>query len=295
MCVVTLSLVVVTIFTTISDALDRPKYPVRPCVWLPHRTGCRALRDVICQDMQNTIMRKAAVFGASGGVGRALVAGLERRGGWAEIHGGGRSAPTGFGPAVRPFAFDLLDESSIEAACQGFGGRPDLDLVVVATGLLQDRGFEVVPERTVRAVDGAAMARVLAVNTIGPTLIFKHILPLLPRDRRVVVTALSARVGSIGDNRAGGWHSYRASKAALNMVIANLAIELARTHPLAVVAGLHPGTVDTELSAPFQRHLQEGQLISAERSATCLLDVIDRLTPADSGGCFGWDGKSIPA
>ena len=116
----------------------------------------------------------------------------------------------------------------------------------------------------------------------------------MPRDRRAVFTALSARVGSIGDNRLGGWHSYRASKAALNMILRNLAVELGRTHPQAVVAGLHPGTVDTGLSAPFQKGVKPEKLFTADHSAERLLAVVDGLTPADSGGVYAWDGARIP-
>ena len=119
-------------------------------------------------------------------------------------------------------------------------------------------------------------------------------LPLLPRDRKAVFAALSARVGSIADNQVGGWHSYRASKAALNMIIRTLAIELARRNPSAVCVGLHPGTVDTGLSAPFQRGVPADRLFSAERAADQLLTVIDNLTPQSSGGLFAWDGSAIP-
>jgi NAD(P)-dependent dehydrogenase (short-subunit alcohol dehydrogenase family) len=123
----------------------------------------------------------------------------------------------------------------------------------------------------------------------------KHFAPLMPRDRRAAFAALSARVGSIGDNRLGGWHSYRASKAALNMLLRNLAVELARSHPQAVVAGLHPGTVDTGLSRPFQKGVADGKLFTPEFSAASLMAVLDGLTPADSGGFFAWDGVRIPA
>jgi len=115
----------------------------------------------------------------------------------------------------------------------------------------------------------------------------------LPRDRRSVIAALSARVGSIGDNRLGGWHSYRASKAALNMIIANLAIELARSHPEAIAVGLHPGTVDTGLSLPFQKSVPDGSLFSPNFSARQLLVVIDRLDKASSGALLAWDGQRI--
>lgn len=133
------------------------------------------------------------------------------------------------------------------------------------------------------------------VNTVGPALVAKHFLPLLPRDRRAIFAALSARVGSTSDNRLGGWHSYRASKAALNMILRNLAIELVRSHPQAIVAGLHPGTVQTRLSEPFQRGVQPEKLFTPEHSAGRLLSVLDGLAPADSGGVFAWDGTVIPA
>ena len=137
------------------------------------------------------------------------------------------------------------------------------------------------------------MARVFHLNTIGPALVAKHFLPVLPRDRRSLFAALSARVGSIGDNRIGGWHSYRASKAALNMLIRNYAIELGRTHSQAVCVALHPGTVDTALSEPFQANLPEGQLTAPGQAARNLLDVLDGLGSEDSGQLFDWAGKRV--
>lgn len=232
----------------------------------------------------------AAVFGASGGIGAALVRELQARG-VERVHAGARSAvPAGDG--VVPFRFDLLDEASIAAAAEAMHDDPP-GLVLVATGVLSlpDGGG---PEKSYRALDAAAMAQVLALNTIGPAMIARHMLPLLPRRDRGVFAALSARVGSIGDNRLGGWHSYRASKAALNMVLKNLALELARTHPQSVVAALHPGTVDTGLSAPFQGNVAEGRLFDVARSAAHLIDVVQGLGPDRSGGFFAWDGAEIP-
>ena len=139
--------------------------------------------------------------------------------------------------------------------------------MLIASGVLHDAAAGIAPEKSWRALDAAAMARVFAVNTIGPSLIAKHFLPLLARDRRVIFAALSARVGSISDNRAGGWHAYRASKAALNMMIKGLAIELARRNPAALCVGLHPGTVDSPLSAPFQRNVPAAELFTPARAA----------------------------
>ena len=234
---------------------------------------------------------RVAVFGAGGGIGAALVAALSARPNVAEVFALSRNAAAAR-PAGKPLslAFDLTDEATIAAAAEAIGSP--LDLCLVATGVLtlpDGTG----PEKSLRQVDAAAMAQVFALNTIGPALIAKHILPLLPRDRRAVFAALSARVGSIGDNRLGGWHSYRASKAALNMLIRNFAIELGRTHQQAICVGLHPGTVATGLSEPFQRGVPSEQLFTPEQSAAHLLSVIEGLSPADSGACFAWDGLRI--
>jgi len=234
----------------------------------------------------------AAVFGASGGIGRALVEHLADRGDVTHIYAGGRRPPVGLGPCVQPFAFDLTEEASIAAAVAGMAERPDL--VIVASGLLHDADRAIAPEKSLRAIDGEAMARIMAINTIGPALVAKHVLPILPRDRRAVFAVLSARVGSISDNRLGGWHAYRASKAALNMLLVNFAIEMQRTHPQAIVAALHPGTVATGLSAPFQRGVAPEKLFTPETCAASLLDVIGGLSPADSGGFFAWDGARLP-
>lgn len=236
--------------------------------------------------------RCAAVFGASGGIGAALVKALIRRG-VSTIHAGSRSGAVPRGAGVRPFRFDLTDEASIAAAAQAMRDTPP-DLVIVASGVLtlpDGTG----PEKSLKQIDGAAMARVFALNTIGPALVAKHMLPLLPRDRLSVFAALSARVGSISDNRLGGWHSYRASKAALNMLVRNFAIELGRTHGEAVMVGLHPGTVDTALSERFQSGLPAGQLTAPEDAAANLLGVLDGLRPEQSGKVFDWQGEEVPA
>lgn len=236
--------------------------------------------------------RVVAVFGASGGIGRALCEGLAARG-CERVYAGSRSGEGPQGEAFHPFAFDLADEASIAAAAAAMRDEPP-EWVIVSTGVLtlaDGRG----PERTYKRLDGATMAEVFALNTIGPALIAKHMLPLMPRDRRFMFAALSARVGSISDNRLGGWHSYRASKAALNMLLKNFALEMARTHPLGVVAGLHPGTVDSALSQPFQSGLPEGQLTAPDAAADNLLGVLARLTPEQSGRVFDFRGAEVPA
>ncbi|HEV7351789.1 MAG TPA: SDR family NAD(P)-dependent oxidoreductase [Brevundimonas sp.] len=223
----------------------------------------------------------AVVIGASGGVGGAVRSWLEASGRFEVVHGVSR----------RGDGIDITDEASVAGLAARLADGPPLELVFVATGVLHD-GFE--PERSFKAMQAAHLLRDFQVNALGPALLARHLIPLMPRDRRAVFAALSARVGSIGDNRLGGWHSYRASKAALNMILKTLAVELARTHPQAVVAGLHPGTVDTGLSKPFQRGVQPEKLFTADQSAAYLLQVLDGLTPAESGGVFAWDGARVP-
>ncbi len=236
--------------------------------------------------------RVAAVFGASGGIGAALCEGLALRG-CEVVHAGSRSGAGPSGGAIRPFAFDLADEASIAAAAEAMRADPP-QWIIVATGVLT-LADGTGPERTFRRLDPASMAEVFAINTIGPALIAKHMLGLMPRGRPFTFAALSARVGSIGDNRLGGWHSYRASKAALNMLLKNFAIEMARTHPESVIVGLHPGTVDSALSAPFQSGLPEGQLTAPGDAAANLLGVLEQLTPGQSGRVVDFRGAEIPA
>lgn len=233
---------------------------------------------------------RAIVFGASGGIGSALVEELVTRG-TGTVFAAARTRPATLPKGAIWVRFDLDDERTIAAAAQATGSMP-LDCVIVASGVLTLEGGAG-PERSYKQVEGEAMARVLHLNAIGPALIAKHFLPLLPRDRRAVFAALSARVGSISDNRIGGWHSYRASKAALNMLVRNYAIELGRTHKQAVCVALHPGTVDTGLSEPFQSNLPEGQLTAPAEAAGNLLRVLDGLSPEDSGQLFDWAGERV--
>ena len=231
----------------------------------------------------------AAVFGASGGIGKALAVRFAET--VPRVYAFSRTRQEFSAKNIVSLPFDLGDETSLAEAADAMRGHAPQTVIVASGVLTLSDGSG--PERTLRRLDAGAMAEVLQINLIGPAMIAKHILPLLPRDKRSVFAALSARVGSITDNGLGGWHSYRASKAGLNMLLKNFAIEMARTHPKAVIAGLHPGTVDTELSRPFQSGLAEGQLTKASASADNLLRVISGLSANDSGKVFDWKGDEI--
>lgn len=191
------------------------------------------------------------------------------------------------------FALDLSDEDSIRATCQAVGQRhPRLDLMMICAGLLHDdQGLW--PEKQLADIDPELLARSFAINATGPALMIKHFHTLLSHGERAVIASLSARVGSISDNRLGGWYAYRAAKAAQNQLTRSAAIELKRKSKRLICVGLHPGTVNTELSAPFQKRVPRNQLQTAEQAAGHLLDVVARLTPADSGQLFDWAGKQI--
>lgn len=235
--------------------------------------------------MSSVVKASAVVIGASGGIGAAFEAALIEEGAFEIVHGFARSR-TG------SQHLDLLEEASIAAAASHVAKGPPPTLVIVATGLLHadDRG----PEKALRDLDPEWLAQVYAVNAIGPALVAKHFLPIIPKGTRAVFAALSARVGSISDNRLGGWHGYRASKAALNMLVRNLAIEERRRNESAIVVTLHPGTVDTALSRPFQGNVQAGRLFDTERAALQLLDAIEGLNVADSGKLFDFEGMEVP-
>ena len=223
----------------------------------------------------------ALVVGASGAIGAALVRALQADAQCGCVHALSRASD----PPIR-----LDDEASIATAAQSLRAKGPIHLLICATGALQIDGRP--PEKRLADLDPATMARAFAVNTIGPALLIKHLHGLLPLKERALLAVLSARVGSIGDNRLGGWYSYRASKAALNMLLRTAAIEVARQRPLAVLAALHPGTVRSALSAPF---VADAQATSPDDAARNLLRVLDAL-PAEgaSGGFHAWDGAAVP-
>jgi NAD(P)-dependent dehydrogenase (short-subunit alcohol dehydrogenase family) len=232
-----------------------------------------------------------AVIGASGGIGRAFVELLAADSNVATIHALSRSQPAWPSAKVQGHYLDLTDERSIEAAAAATGDER-LDLVIVASGILH-RGKELQPEKTMRGLTAEALEEVFAVNTIGPALVAKHFLPRLRSHHKAVFAALSARVGSISDNRLGGWASYRMSKSALNMLIRTLSIEQSRLRPESILVALHPGTVDTLLSKPFAGRVDPSRLFAPADSARQLLQVINGLQEDDTGGFFAYDGTRI--
>jgi len=235
--------------------------------------------------------RNIALIGSSGAIGNALLTQLSYTQPNATINAFSRRHQQKELKNVNYHQIDYDDEASIAEAALKSSESRKLDLILVATGTLHsDVGM---PEKALRYITAEQLQHVLYVNTILPALISKHFLPHIERNKRAVFAALSARVGSISDNRLGGWYSYRASKAALNMIIKNASIEVGRRYKQAIVVGLHPGTVNSDLSKPFQSNVPQGKLFTPQFSAECLLSVIDELLPEDSGKCFAWDGDEV--
>lgn len=232
----------------------------------------RALSQVAQGEVGMT--RRALVIGASGGIGTALCAALATYG--SEVT---RLSRAGVG-------LDITDPSSVERSMSGLRGP--FDTVLIASGILAPEGAR--PEKSLAEIDAENLARVLAVNAIGPALVLKHLPRLLPQDAQCVVGVLTARVGSIGDNHLGGWYSYRASKAAANQIVRTAAIEISRKRKQAIVVSLHPGTVETPFSKAYPGHAK----VTPNEAAANLVAVLDQLTPADNGGFFDWAGKPVP-
>lgn len=224
----------------------------------------------------------AVVFGATGGIGGALIEALGRSCRFSRVDG--------FSRASEP-RLDLLDEASIAAIARTLLDRGgEIRLIIDATGVLEGQGTA--PEKSWRRLDASSLASAFALNAIGPALLMKHCLPLLPGEGKAVFATLSARVGSIADNRLGGWYGYRASKAALNQLVRTAAVELGRQKPEAICVALHPGTVATTLSSPYPLGALRAQ--TPTEAASRLIEVIDALTADDSGGFRDHRGEVVP-
>jgi NAD(P)-dependent dehydrogenase (short-subunit alcohol dehydrogenase family) len=198
-------------------------------------------------------------------------------------------------PRLRVVALDATDEHSIARAADQVAAATDrLQLIVNCAGVLHGGPTAITAEKRLADVRAGALAASFAVNALGPLLVAKHFERLLAHRERAVFANISARVGSIGDNRLGGWYAYRGAKAAQNMFTKTLAIEWARSRRNVICVALHPGTTDTDLSRPFQANVPAGKLFTPERTVRQLLEIIDRLTPADTGRFLAWDGGGIP-
>ncbi|MGF1513960.1 MAG: SDR family NAD(P)-dependent oxidoreductase [Elainellaceae cyanobacterium] len=194
---------------------------------------------------------------------------------------------------LTPVPMDLTDEGQVaQGLAQISSVSPKLHLVVNSVGMLHNDTQQ--PEKSLRQIDLNNLTHYFQVNSISAILLLKHLQPLLRHGDRSVVATISAKVGSIGDNRLGGWYGYRASKAALNMLIRTAAIEYGRRCPQAILVALHPGTTDTQLSKPFQRNVPPGKLFPVEKTVGLLLEVIRGLDREDSGEFFSWDGSRLP-
>ena len=230
-----------------------------------------------------------AVFGANGGIGSGLVRALTSCQQVEKIFELGRERPKERGDKSVFFQTDMLDEASVMKAASAIADP--LDMVIVATGLLHDG--EMQPEKTWRQFSVDHAEKIFRVNAFGPMLIAKHFLPKLNDDQKSVFAALSAKVGSISDNQLGGWYSYRSSKAALNQYIKCSAIELRRKNKNAICIGLHPGTVATKLSEPFQANVKPDKLFDNDMASEQLLSVLNGLNSTHSGNLISWDTSTI--
>ena len=222
----------------------------------------------------------AIVFGSSGGIGAACKREL--------INSNSFSSVIAFSRDEN--GFDIKSESSIKDSINQINSKEKIRLAIDATGFLQDNHQK--PEKTFKHFEKNLALHCFHINAIGPLLLMKNLFPHLPRKGKTVFATLSARVGSIGDNRSGGWYSYRASKAALNQFVRTAALELSRTHPEAICVALHPGTVKTDLSKPFLK--ENNTAFAPDESAKQLLTVIDNLRNNATGGFFDWLGNNIP-
>jgi NAD(P)-dependent dehydrogenase (short-subunit alcohol dehydrogenase family) len=237
-----------------------------------------------------TIKKNIVIVGATGAIGKAFLEHYVKDELVENVFAFSRKKISFEKRKIKSFDLDIENQASIEDAAENIKDYP-IDTIIVATGILHSENFG--PEKSIKEINYATMMKVISVNTIGPALIGKYFIPLLRKDNKSVIAFLSARVGSISDNKLGGWYSYRASKTALNQIIKNFSIELKRTNPKAVVLGLQPGTVDSNLSDPFKKNVAKGKLFSPEQSRELLSDVIEKALIEDSGNLIAYDGEVI--
>ena len=232
-----------------------------------------------------------AILGASGGIARAMVTRLIEADNITQIYALSRSNVTYNHAKISAHYFDYYHENTLAGFADHIKDKPPLSLVLILSGFLYDDSFT--PEKTYRELTQDGFRHVFEINAIGPAIAAKHLLPHMAKHSKNVFAALSARVGSLSDNRLGGWYSYRASKAALNMLIKTLSHEHRRKNKNGIIMGMHPGTVETQLSAPYRSNVPKGKLFTPVQSADYLLEVINKATPEHSGLCLDWKGEEI--
>ena len=234
--------------------------------------------------------RNVAIIGASGAIRNAFVEHYSADQSVKNVFAFSRKKQSYENNKVQSFDLDIENQESIQDAAEEVKDNR-LNHIIVATGILHSETFG--PEKSIKDINHDSMTKVMSVNTIGPSLVGRYFIPLLTKDTKSVLAFLSARVGSISDNKLGGWYSYRASKTALNQIIKNFSIELKRTNPNAIVLGLQPGTVDSNLSEPFKKNVAKDKLFTPEKSRELLSNVIENATTNDSGNLLAYDGETI--
>jgi len=234
---------------------------------------------------------KIIIIGSSGAIGSGFVRYYENQNPSNIIYSLSRKEIKYSNVSIKNVLIDIEDEETIKNAASICSDHGLFDKIIIATGILHNDDLS--PEKSFRYLEKQKLDKVFSINTFGPAIIARYFIPLLNKEKSSFLGFLSARVGSISDNRIGGWYSYRASKAALNMIIKSLSIEVARNNPNAIIAGLHPGTVDSNLSNPFQKNVADGKLFTPDYSIEKMTNVIDNLTSENSGDCFAWDGERI--
>ena len=235
-------------------------------------------------------MKSVAIIGSSGAIGRAFLDAYIADKEISNIYSISRTEVESKDKRIIHINIDVTDEVSVKAAASKIGENR-LDKLIVATGILHTELFG--PEKSIKDIKIENFVKIFSVNAFGPALIGKYFLPLMKKDKKSIAAFLSARVGSISENKLGGWYAYRASKSALNQIIKNFSIEAKRTNPTGIIIGLQPGTVKSKLSEPFQKNVKKGKLLLPKDSVKSLIRVIENVMQNDSGKIFDWKGEEI--